>query len=123
MQSARSLPVSGSWVTLGPLSAIPEGEGRTFDVGGLRVAVFRGRDGAVHATQAECPHRGGPLADGLLGGGTLICPLHSLKFDLTTGKSHNGECSLRVYRTQLAAHGQVLVELGVEVTDIASVNK
>jgi nitrite reductase (NADH) small subunit len=101
-------------VTLAPLSAIPEGEGRTFEVGGRRLAVFRSRKGDVFATQAECPHRGGSLADGLLGGCTLICPLHALKFDLTTGRALNGECSLRVYPARLNPNQQVLVELGEE---------
>lgn len=99
-------------VTLGPVSAIPEGEGRTYQVDGRRLAVFRGRDGALFATQADCPHKNGPLADGLLGGSTLICPLHSLKFDLTTGKALNGECSLHVYPLQLTANGQLQVDLG-----------
>jgi len=99
-------------VTLGPLHAIPEGEGRTFQVGTERIAVFRSRQGGVFATQATCPHRGGPLADGLLGGTTLICPLHSLKFDLTSGRSSNGECSLRTYPTHLTRTGQIVVELG-----------
>jgi len=98
-------------VTLGPLSAIPEGEGRNFVVGGQRLAVFRGRDGAVFATQAECPHRQGPLADGLLGSGTLICPLHSLKFDLSTGKALNGDCSLQTYPLEISLAGHLLVEL------------
>ena len=97
-------------VTLGPLSAIPEGEGRTYEVDGRRLAVFRGRDGALFATQADCPHKNGPLADGLLGSGTLICPLHSLKFDLTTGKALNGDCSLLVYPATLSESGQVMVE-------------
>ncbi|HXK17127.1 MAG TPA: Rieske (2Fe-2S) protein [Polyangiaceae bacterium] len=98
-------------VILGPISAIPEGEGRTFEVGGRKLAVFRSRDGAVFATQAECPHRQGPLADGLLGGATLICPLHSLKFDLTTGIALNGDCRLETYAARLSSNGQVLVEL------------
>lgn len=98
-------------VILTQISAIPEGEGRTFDIGGQRLAVFRSRDGSVFATQAECPHRQGPLADGLLGGGTLICPLHSLKFDLKTGKALNGECSLKTYPARLGPAGQVLVDL------------
>jgi nitrite reductase (NADH) small subunit len=97
-------------VTLGPISAIPEGEGRTYEVDGRRLAVFRGRDGALFATQAECPHKNGPLADGLLGGSTLICPLHSLKFDLTTGKALNGDCSLQTYAATLSESGQVMVE-------------
>jgi nitrite reductase (NADH) small subunit len=98
-------------VTLGPLSAIPAGEGRTFTLGKQRLAVFRGRDGAVFATQADCPHKNGPLADGLLGSGTLICPLHALKFDLTTGKALNGDCSLKTYPAKLGEGGQLIVVL------------
>ncbi len=47
---------------------IPLGEARVFRVDGREVAVFRCRSGEVFATSAECPHRGGPLADGLVGG-------------------------------------------------------
>jgi nitrite reductase (NADH) small subunit len=99
-------------VTLAPLTAIPEGEGRTFDVGKTRLAVFRGRRGEVFATQAECPHRGGVLADGLLGGCTLICPLHALKFDLQSGRALNGDCSVKTYPARLDSNGQILVEQG-----------
>ncbi|HEY3254750.1 MAG TPA: Rieske (2Fe-2S) protein [Polyangiaceae bacterium] len=98
-------------VTLGPITAIPKGEGRSFQVGPAQIAVFRARDGAVFATQAECPHRRGPLADGLLGSGTLICPLHSLKFDLSTGRAENGDCALKTYPARLSEAGQILVDL------------
>ena len=54
-------------VTIGPLSSIPPGEGRSYLVGGEKIAVFCIRSGGVFAVQAECPHRGGPLADGLVG--------------------------------------------------------
>lgn len=70
---------------LGPVSRIPLGEGRIFDLAGHRVAVFRLRDGGVRATDPVCPHQGGPLADGLVGGTTLVCPLHGWQFDLSTG--------------------------------------
>lgn len=100
-------------VTLGPLASIPEGEGRTFAVGKLRLAVFRSRMGEIFATQAECPHRGGPLADGLLGGSKLICPLHALEFDLKSGQSANGECSsLKTYAARLTGTGQIVIDLG-----------
>ena len=98
-------------VTLSPLTSIPEGEGRTFSVGNARLAVFRSRSGQVFATQADCPHRGGPLADGLLGGSTLICPLHAQKFDLATGAAWSGDCSLKTYPVRLSASGQIMVEL------------
>jgi nitrite reductase (NADH) small subunit len=99
-------------VTLAPISSIPEGEGRTFSVGKARLAVFRSRDGEVFATQADCPHKGGPLADGLLGGSTLICPLHAQKFDLATGQALSGNsCHLKTYPARLSATGQIMVEL------------
>jgi nitrite reductase (NADH) small subunit len=98
-------------ITLGALSAIPLGEGRAFAVGKRRIAVFRTREGQVLAVQADCPHRGGPLADGLLGGNTLICPLHARKFDLETGKGETEDCSLETYAARLNRAGQIVVEL------------
>lgn len=97
---------------LGPLSLIPTGEGRTFHVTGVAVAVFRARSGEIYATQAACPHRGGPLADGILGAGTLICPLHSYKFKLATGESVGNTCpALRTYRATISEGGNVLLWL------------
>jgi nitrite reductase (NADH) small subunit len=96
-------------VKLAPLNAIPPGEGRNFSAGGQRIAVFHTRAGQVFATQADCPHRGGPLADGLVGGTTLICPLHAWKFDLTTGEPLMGECSLRTYPVRLDEDQQIMV--------------
>ncbi len=98
-------------ISLGPVETIPVGEGRSFTVGRQRLAVFRARDGAVYATQADCPHKGGPLADGLLGAGTLICPLHALKFDLCTGQAAGSDCAVRVYPARLDERGRVVVEL------------
>lgn len=98
-------------VKLSPLSSIPPGEGRNFDANGERIAVFHTRGGAVFATQAECPHRGGPLADGLVGGNTLICPLHSWKFDLATGDALLGACGVKVYPARVDEAGDVVVTL------------
>jgi nitrite reductase (NADH) small subunit len=98
-------------VTVGPLSSVPPGEGRTFDIGTRKIAVFHTREGGVFAAQAECPHKHGPLADGLLGGSTLVCPLHSWKFDLTTGQSDNGQCGLRTYPARLSRGGQIVVDV------------
>lgn len=99
-----------------PLSAIPLGEGRTFDFGGRHVAVFRNRQGEAFATQPRCPHRGGWLADGLLGDSTLICPLHEWTFELRTGQTSNGECGLKTYAVQAGEDGMltVIVDEGPE---------
>ena len=53
--------------SIGHISQVPPGEGRNFDVDGIMVTVFRTRTGELFATQPKCPHRNGPLADGLLG--------------------------------------------------------
>lgn len=98
-------------VSLGTVDAIPPGEGRSFLVAGHRLAVFRQRDGRLFATQGDCPHRGAPLADGVVGGGTVVCPYHSRKFDLSSGACVTGEsCALRTYPVR-EEEGLVLVTL------------
>lgn len=101
---------------LGPLSQVPRGEGRVFEVVGgstdpVLLAVFHLRSGAVHATQAACPHRGGPLADGLVGGTTVICPLHARKFDLATGAALSGECGLATFPVRITDAGEMVVSV------------
>ncbi len=93
---------------IGRLSQIPKGEGRVFDVHGAAVAIFHTRTGEVFATQARCPHRFGPLADGLVGDATVICPLHDRSFDLRTGEGP--DCSLQVYPVRLTAGSEILLE-------------
>lgn len=94
----------------GSLDRIPVGEGRTFSVGGVEIAVFRTRSGGVHAVQASCPHRGGPLADGIVGGDRVVCPLHAYAFDLPTGASVREGCpALKTYRVTVSSGGDVLL--------------
>jgi nitrite reductase (NADH) small subunit len=92
-----------------PLDAIPPGEGRNFPALGETIAVFRTRSGEVFAAQAACPHRGGPLADGLLGGSTVICPLHGWKFDLSTGEVLFGGCGIKTYPVRVDDSGQIVL--------------
>ena len=100
---------------IGDLAQIPRGEGRTFLIEGAPVAVFHTREGSVFATQAHCPHRGGPLADGLTDGATVVCPLHDRIFSLATGEGIGNECALTVYATAL--EGSSIV---IEAPDLAS---
>jgi nitrite reductase (NADH) small subunit len=86
---------------LGPLDQIPIGEGRAFDLGGEQVAVFRLRSGDLRAVSAVCPHRGGPIADGLIDLRVVICPLHLNAFDLATGCSTTDAPPLRTYDVRL----------------------
>jgi nitrite reductase (NADH) small subunit len=95
----------------GEVSQIPPGEGRTFEVAGRRIAIFHTRGGAMYATQAYCPHLGGPLADGLVGGTSVICPLHDRTYDLRTGQGPESECGLRVYPVSVGDDGKIFVDM------------
>jgi nitrite reductase (NADH) small subunit len=96
---------------LGRLADLPVGEGRAYAVGGEQVAVFRLRDGHLRATQASCPHRGGPLADGLIDDRVVVCPLHARVFDLDTGCSADDEAPLSTYPVRVDDDGVVTLTL------------
>ena len=95
---------------IGRTTEIPPGEGRTFDVDGKRIAVFHARTGGFFATQADCPHKRGPLADGLLGGTTVVCPLHDRSWDLATGApAADSDCPLAVYPIRTGEDGTLVL--------------
>lgn len=102
-----------TWVyNLGPVTKIPEGEGQVFQVGSIVVAVFRVRGDGVYATQALCPHKAGPLADGLVGAGQIICPLHGHTFDVVTGEPLGNACSaLKTHVVHVNDSGDILLRL------------
>ncbi len=82
---------------VGRVEDVPLGEGRAFVVGDTQVAVFRLRDGSLHATQAACPHAGGPLADGQTDLDVLVCPLHLYTSRWSDGASSSGLEAVRVH--------------------------
>lgn len=85
---------------VGRVDDVPPGEGRAFVAGDTPVAVFRLRDGSLHATQAACPHAGGPLADGQTDLDVLVCPLHLYTYRWSDGGSGAGIDALRVFRVR-----------------------
>ena len=103
-------------VCLGPVDQIPVGEGRTFVVGDRQIAVFRLRDGSLRALDAVCPHRGGPLADGLADGRVVICPLHGRTYDLKTGcEVADGDAPVAAYDVRAGDDGTILLSVDGKV--------
>src|SRR5688572_15843040 len=99
-------------VRLGEVASIPPGEGRVFQTGLLSIAVFHSRSGKVFATEPSCPHRQGPLADGVVGQSKVICPLHARVFDLSTGEAVGNDCgAIRTYPVTISEEGQILVDI------------
>lgn len=73
-----------SWVRVTACENIPSREGRAVIVNGRELAVFN-VGGRFLAVDGRCPHRGGPLCDGIVAGNTVVCPLHAWRVDLATG--------------------------------------
>lgn len=75
---------------------VPLGEGRSVAIGDVRIAVFHA-DSGWYALAAACPHRRGPLADGIVADASVICPLHERRFSLSSGREIGGSLCVRSY--------------------------
>jgi len=80
-------------------------------MGATTVAVFHTHSGRVFATQPECPHKQGPLADGLVGGTTVVCPLHERAFSLETGEEAGIDCRLVIYPARITANATIAIQM------------
>ncbi|HUO08858.1 MAG TPA: nitrite reductase small subunit NirD [Phycisphaerae bacterium] len=85
-------------IPLCSLDELPLGLGRAFNVEGRSIAVFRTRKGKLFAVDNRCPHKNGPLADGMLAGDQIVCPLHAFRFDGVTGECDQpGQCAVQAH--------------------------
>ena len=73
------------WLDIGIPDDVPAMGARRIVLRTGEVAVFRTRDGRFFALDDRCPHRGGPLSEGIVHGTSVTCPLHNLVIDLMTG--------------------------------------
>lgn len=88
---------------------IAPGTGKMVTLEGKEIAIFN-CDGTFRAIDNECPHRGGPLAEGDLEGCLVTCPWHAWQFDITTGESITDDTKVDCYPCRLEG-GDVLVEV------------
>lgn len=103
------------WIRITECRNIPAREGRSVRVAGREIAIFN-LGSRFLAVENRCPHRGGPLADGIVSGSRVVCPLHAWKVDLETGATVNpgaGQPCLATFPTRVDA-GVLLLELPVE---------
>ena len=73
------------WIEIGALADIPRQGARVVKTASGCIAVFRTADDQVFALNDRCPHKGGPLSEGIVHGAQVTCPLHSWVFDLNSG--------------------------------------
>ncbi len=99
------------WIRITRCENIPIREGRAVKIGGHDIAVFNLGDRFL-AIHNRCPHNGGPLADGIVSGTTVVCPLHAWKVDLDSGvvtKPADTSVCVRTFRTRVE-EGVVLLD-------------
>jgi nitrite reductase (NADH) small subunit len=104
------------WVRITEMQNIPLREGRSVNVAGREIAIFNLGDRFL-AVDGRCPHKGGPLAEGIVTGTTVVCPLHAWKVDLESGAVKNSTSRvpcIESFPTRVEA-GVVLIELPVEL--------
>lgn len=100
-----------NWTDIGALEAIPRRGARVIKTAAGCIAVFRTQDDQAFALDDRCPHRGGPLSQGIVHGAAVACPLHNWVISLETGdaqgpdKGHVRCWPLRV------EEGRILIDL------------
>lgn len=80
-----------SWLDIGALDDIPVRGARLIKTKLGCVALFRTGQDEVYAVDDRCPHKGGPLSEGIVHGASVTCPLHNWVFSLETGMSQGAD--------------------------------
>ncbi len=79
------------WIEIGRVSDIPRRGARCVKTPAGKIAVFRTMEDKVYAIENRCPHKGGPLSEGIVHGASVTCPLHNWVFDLRTGRAQGAD--------------------------------
>lgn len=98
------------WVDVGALEDIPRQGARVVKTAQGCVAVFRTAEDRVFALDDRCPHKGGPLSEGIVHGNGVTCPLHAWVFSLETGVAQGAdEGAVNSYPARIEA-GRILLD-------------
>jgi len=99
-----------NWLDIGAVDDVPLRGARIVKTKLGCVAVFRTDDAEVFATSNTCPHKGGPLAEGIVHGQKVTCPLHNWVFDLNTGQAQGADDGrIETYPVRLEG-GRILLD-------------
>ena len=100
------------WTRITRTENVPPQEGRSVSIGGVELAIFNLGD-RFAAIENQCPHKGGPLCDGIVSGTEVVCPLHGWRFDLNTGLAVRASlpACVTTFPTRVE-NGVVLVDVG-----------
>ena len=89
--NAHSIVMDAVWVLVGSVDDIPRQGSRRIHNGGMRIAIFRTADDRIFALEDKCPHKNGPLSEGIVHDGCVTCPLHNWVISLETGEAQGAD--------------------------------
>lgn len=99
------------WVKVVSLQDIPKLGARVVSNQGREIGIFRLEDDRVFAINNQCPHKGGPLSQGIVYGDKVACPLHSWKISLVDGKAEEPDVGETACFNTRVEDGMVYLEL------------
>lgn len=79
------------WFEIGNVDDIPLRGARCVTTPQGKIGIFRTHDDRIYALEDHCPHRGGPLSQGIVHGASVTCPLHNWVFSLETGRAQGAD--------------------------------
>ena len=83
--------MNNDWLDIGTLNDIPKRAARVVKTARGDIAIFRTMDDQVFALDDKCPHKGGPLSQGIVQGESVTCPLHNWVISLRTGDAQGAD--------------------------------
>lgn len=120
MEASKEQPDTW-WFDVGPLQAIPVRGARIVRTPRRDIAVFRTANDEVFALDNRCPHKGGPLSQGIVHGEHVACPLHNWNIGLADGVARTPDEGRTVAFALKVEGGQVYLdadELAAKAIDL-----
>jgi len=100
------------WFDVGPVSAVPLRGARTVRTPSREIAVFRTASGEIFALENKCPHKGGPLSEGIVHGRKVACPLHNWIINLEDGEATGEDHGCAKKFPVKIERGHILIDMG-----------
>lgn len=109
------------WIPIGRIEDIPRLGARVVRTPDTDIAVFRTKDDRIFAMEDRCPHKAGPLSQGIVHGARVTCPLHDWTIELAQGTAvAPDEGCVRTFAVRIGTDGAIEVELARSETPVAA---
>jgi nitrite reductase (NADH) small subunit len=97
-------------IKVATINELPKKLGKTVKIGPLEIALFRLANGEIRAIENRCPHKGGVLAEGIISGENVFCPMHDWKISLIDGKVQAPDVGcVKTYETEIQGEDVIVI--------------